>query len=88
MDLREKIGVKPIDCVFAMIENSISKMSFRVLVWKTINNILINGDRIIGRRLVWHGLIMSLIWGQNIFELFLHEPSRAIRQAVGCEGLK
>lgn len=31
-----KNRVKPIDWVFAMIENSISKMSFRVLVWKTI----------------------------------------------------
>lgn len=53
-----------------MNESSISKMSFRVLVWKTINNILINGDRIIGRRLVWHGVIMSLIWGQIYLRCF------------------
>lgn len=69
MDLRGRIGVKPIDWIFGMNESS-TKMSFRVLVWKTINSILINGDRIIGRRLVWHGVIMSLIWGQIYLRCF------------------
>lgn len=49
-----------------------------------MSDIDVNGDRIIGRSLLWCGEIMSLIWGHDKFEIKKKtRPSRDIKLAVG-----